>query len=289
MMTSKSTDWPWFATGIEALLIALLPIRVTRPAKMRFGKASMRTATLSPIEMCGTSVSSTLTRASISARSATVSSSEPGLFIVPITAVSPAWMLSRVTRPLIGARIVVFASCSRASASAACACATPKRAGLVLRAGHGDLRPRLLQRLGRDQAVLARRELLGTAQRALRLQQVGARRGRLRLRLRDRGLGAPDGGLEARRVDAQQQVAALHPLPLLHRNFDDPAHDVGRDVDLALRLDHSARRDHGDEVAPLDDLRADERAALLARGDGQTRPFRARPRPALRRSRTCTF
>jgi hypothetical protein len=95
--------------------MALLEIRVTRPPKVRFGNASIRMEALSPYEILGRSVSSTLTLASITLRSAMVRRREPGLFIVPTIAVSPSWIFRRVTRPLIGATIVVFRSASRAS------------------------------------------------------------------------------------------------------------------------------------------------------------------------------
>ena len=76
-----------------------------------------------------------------------VSRSEPGLFIVPTIAVSPSSMLSRVTRPLIGARMVVLRSFSRASESEACAWATPKRAASGWACGHLLVGARLLQLL----------------------------------------------------------------------------------------------------------------------------------------------
>src|SRR5688572_18449758 len=106
----------------------LLPMRVTRPVNDCPGKASMRTLALSPMVMPGTSVSSTSTLASITDRSAMVSSSEPGLFMVPTTAVSPTSMFSRVTRPVIGATMVVLESWSRASLSSAADWPVAKRA-----------------------------------------------------------------------------------------------------------------------------------------------------------------
>src|SRR5688572_17864471 len=106
----------------------LLPMRVTRPGNSCPGKASTLTAALSPTVRPGTSVSSTSTLASITDRSAMVSSRLPGLFIVPTTAVSPCSMFSRVTRPLIGATMVVLESWSRVSETAACAWLTAKRA-----------------------------------------------------------------------------------------------------------------------------------------------------------------
>ncbi len=95
--------------------IELCAISVTRPLNTLSGKASISMLALSPSSICGMSVSSTSTTASISDRSATVSRTVPGLFIVPTIAVSPCSTLRRVTRPLIGAVITVFASRSRAS------------------------------------------------------------------------------------------------------------------------------------------------------------------------------
>ncbi len=50
----------------------------------------------------GMLVSSTSTSAWMTDMSASVSSTVPALFIVPIIAVSPSWMLRRVTMPSIG-------------------------------------------------------------------------------------------------------------------------------------------------------------------------------------------
>ena len=50
----------------------------------------------------GMFVSSTSTSAWITDMSAIVSSTVPALFIVPITTVSPSWMLRRVTMPSMG-------------------------------------------------------------------------------------------------------------------------------------------------------------------------------------------
>ncbi len=124
--TSKSTDW----AEVEPLRprvppwIELWAISVTRPANTLSGKASISMPALSPIAIWGISVSSTSSTASISARSATVSSTVPGLFIVPTIAVSPCSTLSRVMSPVIGAVITVFASRSRASRTLARAWAT---------------------------------------------------------------------------------------------------------------------------------------------------------------------
>jgi hypothetical protein len=95
------------------------PIVDTRAANSCPEKASSSTTAESPIEIIGTSVSSTTITASMAERSPIVRSRLPALFIVPTTAVSPSSMLSRITRPLIGARIVVRESCSAASSRAA--------------------------------------------------------------------------------------------------------------------------------------------------------------------------
>ena len=64
--------------------------------------ASMVIFAFCPSCTFGMLVSSTSTSAWITDMSASVSSTVPALFIVPITAVSPSWMLRRVTMPSIG-------------------------------------------------------------------------------------------------------------------------------------------------------------------------------------------
>ncbi len=129
--TSKSIAalWPptcWDSGG----RIALCPIFVTRPRKMRRGKASISTTALSRRVISGTSVSSTSMTASTTERSLIVRRRLPGLFMVPTIAVSPSSMFRRVTRPAMGARITVLASWSSASARAARAWSTPWRAAV---------------------------------------------------------------------------------------------------------------------------------------------------------------
>ena len=63
-----------------------------------------------PSWTAGMSVSSTSISASRIEKSAMVSSTVPGLFIVPMTTVSPSSMLRRVTMPSIGD---VMVTCDR--------------------------------------------------------------------------------------------------------------------------------------------------------------------------------
>jgi hypothetical protein len=165
-----------------------------------------------------------------------VSSSEPGLFIVPTMAVSPSSMLSRVTRPLIGATMVVLRSASRASESAACACATPKRAASCCASATCAPGAGLLDVLRRRSGCSPARAARPAAGRS-GLEEVGAGLRRLRLRLGHRRLGAA----HRRLVGRSGRCAAAGPRStqsaLLHRQLDHAAGDVGRDVDLALRLD----------------------------------------------------
>ena len=85
-----------------AAWIGLLPISVTLPVKVLPGIASIVTLAICPSFTVGMSVSSTSTSASMTDMSATVSSTVPALFIVPMTTVSPSSMLRRVMMPLIG-------------------------------------------------------------------------------------------------------------------------------------------------------------------------------------------
>ena len=80
----------------------------TRPARVVSGSASTFTSALCPSETVETSVSSTSASTFMRARSATVRMTVPGLFIVPITAISPRSMLSWVIVPSIGASKRVF-------------------------------------------------------------------------------------------------------------------------------------------------------------------------------------
>ena len=74
------------------------------------------------------SVSSTSTWASSTEKSAIVIRTVPGLFIVPMTTVSPASMLRRVTTPSIGAVIVTCVRSYSALSSRARSCCTRCRA-----------------------------------------------------------------------------------------------------------------------------------------------------------------
>ena len=87
---------------VPAGWIGLLPISVTCPLNVRSGSASMVIFASCPMLTLGMLVSSTSTSAWMTDMSASVSSTVPALFIVPMTAVSPSWMLRRVTMPSIG-------------------------------------------------------------------------------------------------------------------------------------------------------------------------------------------
>ncbi len=56
----------------------------------------------------------------------------PGLFIVPMTAISPSSTGSAVTTPAIGAVILVFESSSRAPARLARACSIRRSTAIVV-------------------------------------------------------------------------------------------------------------------------------------------------------------
>ena len=100
---------PVDAEGLRGT-IELFPISVTVPLNRSPVNASISTYAVSPTTIVGMSVSSTSITASMTERSATVSSRLPGLFMVPTIAVSPRSTLRRVMRPDKGARMVVFAS-----------------------------------------------------------------------------------------------------------------------------------------------------------------------------------
>ncbi len=78
------------APAAAPLWIGLLPISVTRPLNVFSGSASMVTFANCPSVTLGMFVSSTSTSAWITDMSASVNSTVPALFIVPMTAVSPS-------------------------------------------------------------------------------------------------------------------------------------------------------------------------------------------------------
>jgi hypothetical protein len=82
--------------------IGLLPISVTVPPNVRSRIASIVTFARWPSRTCGMSVSSTSTSAWMTDMSAIVSITVPGLFIVPMTTISPSSMFRRVMMPSIG-------------------------------------------------------------------------------------------------------------------------------------------------------------------------------------------
>ena len=75
---------------------------MTWPLNVLSGSASIVIFAFWPSCTFGMLVSSTSTSAWMIDMSASVSSTVPALFIVPTTAVSPSWMLRRVTMPSIG-------------------------------------------------------------------------------------------------------------------------------------------------------------------------------------------
>ena len=85
----------------------------------------MRTVASWPSLTSTMSVSSTSSTARITDRSAIVISTVPGLFIVPMSTVSPASMLRRVIIPDIGASIVTLLSTWRALRRFAVSCSEP--------------------------------------------------------------------------------------------------------------------------------------------------------------------
>src|SRR3954454_6798671 len=91
----------------------------------------------------------------------------------------------------------------------------------------------------------------------LRALIIGLGFRKLRFMLRNRRLRAAQRGLllfnlRAIRVrlDAQQQIALAHDLPFLHRQVDDLARHLGRNLDFDLRLDLARRGDELRDVLP---------------------------------------
>ena len=102
-MTTTLKLVAWFAAVLPAAAwMGLLPISLTCPLKVRSGMASIETFAIWPMVTFGILVSSTSTSAWTTDMSASVSSTVPALFMVPMTAVSPSWMLRRVTMPSMG-------------------------------------------------------------------------------------------------------------------------------------------------------------------------------------------
>ena len=84
--------------GLDRAVADLGDVPLERPVRQRVDGDLRQLAELT----FGMLVSSTSTSAWITDMSASVSSTVPALFIVPMTAVSPSWMLRRVTMPSIG-------------------------------------------------------------------------------------------------------------------------------------------------------------------------------------------
>ncbi len=104
--TLKFVAWVVWAAAAPVAWMGLFPISLTCPLNVLSGRASIVILAGCPSWTLGMFVSSTSTSAWITDMSASVSSTVPALFIVPMTAVSPSWMFRRVTMPSIGETIV---------------------------------------------------------------------------------------------------------------------------------------------------------------------------------------
>ena len=134
--------------------------------------------------------------------------------------------------------------------SEASACLIWKRDGVRLGGGDVEVGLGRFELFLGDEVVVE--ELLHALQGVLVALQPG-------LGLDQVGLGGPDEvlvavgvGLVLGRVQLEQEVAGLDLLALLDADLDDPAGDLGADVDVLLRLDLARGRDDGGQVLLLD-------------------------------------
>ena len=107
-------------------------------------------------------------------------------------------------------------------------------------------------------------EILLALERLTRLLHLDVRRldGLLHLIQRalrglERGCAAVDPGPQRLRIDLEEELALLDPVPLVHRQVHHAARSVGADVDEALRLNLAGRRHNGLEIPASDDLGRD--------------------------------
>ena len=213
--------------------------------------------------------------------SATVSSTVPALFIVPTTAVSPSWMLRRVTMPAIGdsMRTLLRSNCALASCARSC----PSRTSCVRTCFSRSTRA--------DCAILTSFSARSSASRGVsccfhsscwRLRfccatgQLHARRLDALPRLVERRFGALQrrlAALDARaqrpRIDLHQELSQRHAVAFVDGEIDDASRCVGADVDEPLRLNLARRRDDRLEVARAD--RLDRDASAPSSGGTTTR------------------
>ena len=122
MTVLKSLDSAVVVLAALAEVMAELPTSVTVPFMILPGMASTVTSARLPIRTFTTSVSSTRTSASMTERSAMVSSTVPGLFMVPMMATSPSSTFRLVTMPSMGETMEVLRMASLVLFSEALAC-----------------------------------------------------------------------------------------------------------------------------------------------------------------------
>ncbi len=223
----------------------------------------MRTSAVWPTRTFGTSVSSTSITASTTLMSEIVISLVPALFMVPITAISPSSTGSAVTRPAIGEVILVFDSSSRAPARLARACSMRRSTALTLAAADSAAAWALSTSACGDDLVGER--ALGALEALLGLLGLGARGVAIEEQRLQRLLGRERRRPSLVLVDLEQEVALGDPIAFAHREVDDLAHHVGREVDLLLRLDLAGGGDQAPQVGPLDLLDGHHRRLLRLR------------------------
>jgi hypothetical protein len=76
-------------------------------------------------------------------------------------------------------------------------------------------------------------------------------------------------GRELLAVDLQEEVALLDDVALAHGQVDDLAHDVGGEIDLALRVDLPVRRDLARQIVRSTFAERDGRPLLALRANGR--------------------
>ena len=239
----------------------------------------------------GMFVSSTSTSAWMIDMSASVSSTVPALFIVPMTAVSPSWMMRFVTMPSIGdsIRTLLRSYCALSSVAFSCAMRRLCAAAVFSRSASEDSAPSRRSppcRADRACELLFPEVLLAfeslSQQLELRLPVsidccICAERhlvGLQATRLPDRR------ALQRLGIDLQQELSLPDAVAFVHHQVDHAPDRIRADVDGSLRLNLAGSGDDGLEIARLDQFGGEpSRLCRAENTDWHRRRRRPRARP----------
>src|SRR6185503_5813346 len=130
----------------------------------------------------------------------------------------------------------------------------------------------LLHGLLRDQLRRGPADLDGPIELPLGLIPVRAGLHHRRLISSQLGFTPVHGALELDRIDLHQELPLSDGVAFLHRDLQDAAGDIGRDVDRFLRVDLAAGRDGGDQVSMRNGIHTDLDRLVFILGDRRSDP-----------------